>query len=110
MSNSEQIFPAFIIVWVILGLWAGYFLLSNNAALKRKVWSRFVVVTGLLFVGFVVAMDFTNPMLIVVVPVVALISYRNLHAMRFCNPSATNMSLNPFVNPTVCYKCGGKLE
>ena len=88
-GNPDQIFPVFFGVWVVLGLFsAGFFFLNKNAPLKRKVWPPFVVVAGVLFIGFAMAMGFPSQMLFVMVPVVALITYLNLRAVSSAIPVA----------------------
>jgi len=112
LGNADQVFPIFFGVWVVLGLFsAGFFFLSKNASLKRKVWAPFSIFTGLLFVGFIWAMGFPAQVLYVAVPAVALITFLNLRAVRFCGScGATLMSQNPLSRPAFCSKCGAKLE
>ena len=112
LGNPDQVFPVFFGVWVVLGLFsAGFFFLNKNAQLKRKVWPRFVVVTGALFAGFVWAMGFPSHVMFIVVPAVALITVLNLHAVQFCNScGATIMSQNPLSKPAFCSKCGAGLK
>lgn len=107
LGNSEQVFPVFFGVWVLLGLFsASFFFLSKNAHLKRKVWPPFIVITGILFAGFVWAMGF-----LIVIPAVALITFLNLRAVQFCNScGATIMTQNPLSKPMFCSKCGAGLK
>ena len=107
-GSAEQVFPVFIAVWVVLGLSsAAFFFLNKNAPLKRKVWPPFVVITGVLFVGFAWAMGFPADFFFVLVPATAVITALNLRAVQFCNScGATLMSQNPFSRPAFCSKCG----
>jgi len=111
-GSPGQVFPVFIGVWVVLGLFsAGFFFLGKNAKLKRKVWPPFVVATAVLFVGFTWATDLPADALFIVVPVVALITILNLRAVQFCNScGATVMSQNFFSKPAFCSKCGAGLK
>lgn len=110
-GNPEQIFPIFFGVWVVLGLFsAGFFFLNKNSALKRKVWPPFVIVTGLLFIGFTLAMGIPSDALYIMLPAVVLITVLNLKAVQFCDScGATIMSQNPLAKPEFCSKCGSKL-
>jgi hypothetical protein len=111
IANPDQIFPVFLGVWVVLGLCSAGFFLSKNAQLKRKVWPPFVVVTGILFAGFVWSMGIPSEGLIIFVPAIALITFLNLRAVQFCNScGATTMSQNPLSKPAVCSKCGAGLK
>ena len=113
LGNPEQIFPVFAGVWVVLGLFsAGFLFLSKNAQLKRKLWPPFLILTGVLFVGFIWAMGAIPWQgMLVAVPLVALITYLNLRAVQFCDScGSTVMSQNPFPLPAFCSKCGSKLS
>lgn len=111
-SNAEQIFPIFIGVWVVLGLFSAvFFFLGKNAQLKRKVWPPFTIATAVLFVGFAWAMGFPSEVFFVMVPAVALITFLNLRSTKFCDACGkTIMSQNPFSSPEFCSKCGSKLQ
>lgn len=109
-QEIPEIFPVFFGVWVVLGLFSVAFFLNKNAPLKRKVWPPFIIATGLLFIGFTLAMGIPRHMLGIIVPAVALITILNLRAVQFCNScGATIMSQNPFVKAAFCSKCGAKL-
>jgi len=110
-ANPAQVFPVFIGVWVVLGVFsAAFFFLSKNAPLKPRVWPPFIVIVGLLFAGFTVAMGAPSQALLIMAPAVVLITYLNLRAVQFCNLcAATIMSQNPFAKPAFCSKCGAKL-
>jgi hypothetical protein len=111
-DDTNQIFPIFFGVWIVLGLVSGgFFIVSKNAPLKRKVWPPFTIATGLLFIGFSLAMGLPAQMLYVVVPGVALVTVLNLRAAQFCNScGATIMSGNLASKPAFCSKCGAKLD
>lgn len=111
-SSAEQVFPIFFGVWVVLGLFsAAFFFLNKNAVLKRKVWPPFVVVTGMLFLGFTWAMGFPAQVMYVAVPAVIAITLLNLRAVQFCGScGATQMSQNPFSKPAYCSKCGAQFK
>jgi hypothetical protein len=110
-SSFDQYFPIAIGVWIALGLLsAGFFFLYKNAAVKRKVFLPFMVLVGLLFLGFGVATDMPTDMLAIVVPFLVVIIYLNLRTVKFCDAcGTTNMSSNPLKAPAFCHKCGAKL-
>ncbi len=110
--NPEQIFPIFFVVWVGLGLFSAcFFFLNKNAPLKRKVWPRFMILTGVLFVGFVWSMSGSAQMLFILVPAVTLITLLNLRALHFCDAcGATLINQNPLSRPAFCSKCGANLK
>jgi hypothetical protein len=113
VGNAEQVFPVFAGVWLALGLVsAGFLFLSKNVRLKRRLWPPFLVLTGVLFVGFTWAMGAVPGQgMLVVVPLVALIIYLNLRAVQFCDScGVTVLSQNPFSRPAFCSKCGARLS
>ncbi len=111
-GNSNQMFPVFFGVWIVLGLAStGFFFFNKNAGLKRKVWPPFMVITGLLFIGFSLAIGIPGNALYLMVPAVVLITLLNLRSAHFCNAcGATIQTQNPFSKRTFCSKCGAKLE
>jgi hypothetical protein len=112
LGNPDQVFPVFFGLWAVLGVFsAGFFFLSRNAQLKRKVWRPFVVITSVLFVAFVWAMGVPSQFMVIAIPAVALITFLNLHTVQFCNScGATIMSQNPLSKPAFCSKCGAPLK
>jgi hypothetical protein len=111
-AQAERVFPVFIGVWAVLGIFsAGFFLLNNNATLKRKVWPPFVIGVGVLFLGFVALMGFPLEMLFIMAPAVVLITFLNLRSVKFCNACGkTLMSQNPLTPPKYCSRCGASLD
>ena len=111
-GSAEQVAPVFIVVWIVLGLFsAGFFLLNKNAQLKRKVLPPFVVGTGILFAGFMLATGAPWEVMLIFGPAIALITFLNLRSITFCNScGATLMNQNPFSKPAFCSKCGASLK
>ena len=92
-EGSADLFPVFFSVWILLGLFsAGFFFLNKNAAFKRKVWPPFVVLTGVLFVAFALALRIPGQALVVMVPAVVLITFFNLRTVQFCDGCGWNGS------------------
>jgi hypothetical protein len=113
-AQAERVFPIFLGVWIVLGVFSvAFFFFNQNAALKRKVHQPFVIGIGVLFVGFVVLMGFPLDtfFFFVMVPAVALITFLNLRNTKFCDSCGkTLISQNPFARPKFCSKCGANLE
>ncbi|MEO8390984.1 MAG: hypothetical protein ABI893_04590 [Polaromonas sp.] len=110
--QADTVFPIFVAVWVVLGLGSSaFFFLNKDAALKRRVWPGFTVVTGVVFLFFVWLMGAGAEVLLVGVPAVVLITALNLRAVRFCDSCGkTLMNQNPFSPPRFCSKCGAELK
>lgn len=110
-SHAPQGFPAFFVIWVLMGLGVStFFSLSRNAALKRRVWPYVSVATGLVFVGFAVTMGFPQQGLLLMVPFVALITLLNVRATKFCDACGkTVRDQNLFSPMKFCPKCGAQL-
>ena len=71
----------------------------------------FLVFTGALFLGFVFYIGALNEFLCVAVPMVALITWLNIRAIRFCDACGRTLhNQNPFSLPTFCSKCGAPLR
>ena len=106
-----QVFPVFVGVWVMLGLFSfGFFDLNKNARLKRRFWPPFVIAVGILFVGFGLAMGIPSRLLPIVVTAVLGITLLNLRSVKFCDScGATIMDQNPFSRARYCSKCGAGL-
>jgi hypothetical protein len=112
--EPEQIFPIFFGVWVVLGISASaFFFFNRNAALKRKIHPPFTIFVGILFLGFCALMGFAREpfFFIVMLPMVALITFLNIRNIRFCDAfGRTIFTQNPFSRPRFCAKCGADLD
>src|SRR5262245_54978165 len=113
-AQAERIFPIFFGVWILLGVFsAAFYLLCNNAALKRKVHPPFVIGVSVLFLCFVVLMDFPHDAFFfcLFVPMIVVLTFLNIRNTKFCSACGkTLFSQNPFVPPKFCSKCGANLE
>ncbi len=112
LSTSDRLLPVLIGVWVVFGLFASaFFFVSKNANLKRKAWPPFMIAGALVFLGFSWTMGFSARMFFFELPVVALITFLNVRAMRFCDACGkTNTTQNHFSPARFCSKCGASLE
>ncbi len=94
------------------------FFLKRDAALKRKWFPRYIVLVGVLLVLFSSAMTVAGShsfaslwMVVLVVPVVALISYLNVKFTKFCDKCGATIVDHNWFSPTrFCSKCGAKLD
>ncbi len=108
--RPDVIFPLFFIVWtVLLGL-VTLFYLKASLATKRR-FHPYVVVTGaLVFLGFVTVI-LPASSFVVIVPVVALVSFFNYKMTRFCDAcGATVVQRPPWRSLGACPKCGGRVD
>ncbi|MCU6434368.1 hypothetical protein LPB67_11350 [Undibacterium sp. Jales W-56] len=111
-NSVQQVFPVFLVIWALLGgSGAAFFFFNRNAALKRKVLPFFVVLAGLLFLGFIFYTDASTESLYLAVPMVTLITFLNIRTIRFCDACGrTERSQSPFSLPKFCSKCGAAMK
>lgn len=110
--DLQNLFQLFFGIWIILGIISFViFVASKNAQLKRMLWPHFIIITALLLIGFAVLLGFRGNTLFVMIPVVVLVSYMNIRAVRFCDACGkTVFSQNPLQKPKYCSDCGAKLK
>ena len=84
--TADDIFPIFFVVWILLGISGSVlFYGRRDVAFKRKYFPWYVCLAGVLFLGFVAAMGVPLPLLALMAPFVALITYMNLRGTHFCD-------------------------
>ncbi|EHU4933579.1 hypothetical protein KY890_002957 [Vibrio vulnificus] len=102
-------------VQIAFGVWAGVSLLgyvlfyaNKNTQFKRKYYPAFSVVTGVLFLFIVNLMGFfKHQFWIVIVPIVALITFMNIRGAKFCdNCGKSNCTQSLKDKKIECQKCG----
>ena len=110
-GQPDFISRTFLATWVVIILSAlVFFTFNKNAALKRKMWTPYLVGVGILFVGFIWLEGPPPRVLSMDAPAVALIVIYHIWSTRFCDSCGrTNLTQNPFSRPKFCYKCGAKL-
>src|SRR4051794_22591855 len=109
---------ALLPTWLVMSAWVGYgvlgfyFLFSRNLSRKRRLYRPYVLGSGVLFLGVLVAMGFPPFMLLFAAPFVALITFLNLRrGLRFCEQcGATVWSMVPLMKPRHCSHCGALLS
>ena len=107
----------FVGTFIVLGV-VGFFVFTfgKDVAFKKKWFPRSVILAGVLFVLFsntvmvIHSRSFSIlAILIIEIPFVALISYLNIRATKFCdNCGATAVNHNPFSRMRFCSKCGAE--
>lgn len=110
-GDAASVFPIFFGVWMLLGLGSfAFFHLNRNAVLKRKVWPIVVLLSGILFIGFIWKMGIRGNGVYMAVPAVVLISLLNLRATKFCDSCGRTLhNQGLFSAAEYCPKCGVKL-
>ncbi len=107
-----------IIFVILMGLFVAFglagsivFLVSKNAAFKKKYFPWYVISIGVIF-GLsiiVTGMDFVG--LIVFLPAIALITFMNLRMTKFCDSCGkTIINRALFSKVNYCSNCGAKLN
>jgi hypothetical protein len=105
---ADQVFPIFFGVWILLGV-AGFrlFYVGRDVAFKRKYFPWYVGLAAVLFLGFGIATGLPLFGIAVMALFVALISYMNLRATRFCDAcGCTVVQPMPFSRAEFCSRCG----
>jgi hypothetical protein len=111
-GNADKMFPIFFGTWIVLGILSFYlFFIRNDYEFKVKYFKFFVILVGILFLGFVTAMGVPPQVFVIMVPAVALITFLNIKFTRFCkNCGKTIINNVPFTKIEFCPKCGSKLQ
>ena len=105
-------FPVFFGIWFVISFGsAAFFRLSKNADLKRRVWVPFLVVTSVVFIGFVWSTIKQVQVLYWLVPAVCILTLINLRTVQFCNScGVTVRTPSPWRKAAFCPKCGAHLD
>lgn len=119
-SLPEQILNAcFFGVWFVLGTVAVVlFYFGTDVTLKRRWYPRFVILSGILFGTFASSFFVIKSpslggagILVLVIPVVAFVSYLNIKLVKFCDKCGAMLySQNPFASMKFCSRCGAELN
>lgn len=108
---SEQLFFTFFAIWILLAISSLVFYRTADLQMKRRWHPRLVVVSGVLFLGFVSLMMPPWPTLAIAAPAVALIAYLNLTLTKFCpRCGAVLFRQNWFSKMDFCQSCGAALN
>jgi len=111
MREHPELFPWFAGIWIGLGILSFlFFQFSRSVQLKKRLLPVFIVGVGVLFSGFVLLMSGKPEIMLIVIPVVAIISFLNLRMIRVCETCGrTVYNTMMFFKMEYCSKCGAKL-
>jgi predicted RNA-binding Zn-ribbon protein involved in translation (DUF1610 family) len=111
MRAHPEVTPWFIGIWIalaIVGIWVTY--LDKNVPRKKRLIPVFIVGAGVIFVVFTLLMTGDWRAMALVVPVVALITFLNLHQFKVCSTCGRTIHSGMwFARAEYCPKCGGRL-
>ncbi len=119
---TSLLVASFAGTWIILGaISAVVFYFGRNVAFKRRWFAPFVILVGILFVGFSTAIYATLPRkagqfavwqeLALIVPLTIVFTYLNLKLTRFCDAcGATVFPRHLFGRSRFCPSCGVSLD
>lgn len=109
---KPEIFPIFFVFWIALAV-AGFFLFyaNKNVRFKKKYFPWYVIFSSILFLSFTVKMGTPLETLFFIVPVLALITFLNIRATKFCDHCGrTIINQMWFTKAEYCAKCGARLD
>lgn len=112
MFDPDVVWPVFFATWIVLIVVAFFvFHVSRDAARKRRLFPRYIVGVGALFLGFMFAAGFPIGMVLTSIPLVAFFTWLNLRQTRFCAICGrTAMAFSLGAMPRYCQHCGAALE
>lgn len=106
-------FVVFMVFWIVLGVTSFlFFQFNRNASLKRRIWSPFVIIIGIIFASFVWHMSGgSREVFLFMLPAILIISVLNIRLTRFCQSCGRTLQAQPFSSAgSYCKYCGAKLE
>jgi hypothetical protein len=107
--SKDAVGTVFIVTWLVLFVAAGVIHTWASPALKMKLQRTLPVWIGLLFLTFVYLLGGIDT-LYWAAPIVALITYLNVAAVRICpHCGATNTSHTLIPAPKYCQRCSAAL-
>ena len=113
MDEIRQIiFVIFMGLFVILGI-AGniLFFTGKNVAFKKKYFSWYVIAAGVLFGLSIIATGMEFIGLMIFIPAIALITFMNLRAIKFCDSCGKTIVSSAWLSKVnFCSNCGAKLN
>jgi hypothetical protein len=117
-SLTAIVTAVFFGTWIVLGIASVVASWTMRAATKRRWMPIYVVLIGVLFLGFSTTLMYLGSrslaslgMLFVMVPAIVLISYLNIKLTKFCDAcDATLFSSNWFMPMKFCPRCGAPLD
>ena len=109
-SGPSAFVMGFFVFWMALAV-AGFllFYVNKNVAFKRRYFSWYLALAGVLFVCLVLGTGGAAGLWLVV-PAIALITFMNIHLTRFCDACGRTIIGQMFSRPKFCPKCGAALN
>lgn len=107
--RPELVFTIFIGVWVTLLVVVGLFYWRGSLATKRRFHPFVVIAAALIFLGFI-TLIMPASTFVVIVPVVALMSFLNYKSTKFCDSCGATTVRVPGTKPAPCRKCGAAVS
>jgi hypothetical protein len=108
---DRDVFPWFFVFWIALGI-TGFllFFVNKDVKFKRRYFRWYVILVGVIFIGFACGTDGSWGALAFMGPAVALITYLNIRGTRFCDKCGrTIIDHMPFSRAEYCSRCGAQL-
>jgi hypothetical protein len=106
--RPELVFPIFMGVWVTLLVGVALFYWKGSLATKRRFHPFVVAGAALIFLGFI-TLIMPASTFVVIVPVVALMSFLNYKITKFCGSCGATTVRVPGTKPAPCRKCGAAI-
>jgi hypothetical protein len=106
--RPELLFPVFIGVWIVLLVLVSLFYLKGSLAAKRRFHPFVVGGAALLFLGFITLLMPASTF-VVIVPIVALMSFLNYKITKFCESCGATTIRVPGTPAVACRKCGSQV-
>jgi hypothetical protein len=107
--RPEQLFPIFMGVWLALLVAVSLFYWKGSLATKRRFHPYVVIAAALIFLGFI-TLIMPASTFVVIVPVVALVSFLNYKVTKFCDACGATTVRVPGANAAPCRKCGATIS
>src|SRR5258706_14458976 len=109
--DKEPIERIFFLTWLVLGgIGLCLFFINKNASFKRSIFPWFSILVGALFLSFMVLLDTPRHVFFIIIPMIALITFLNIHRTKFCDACGkTVYNYGGVGRPKQCSKCGAML-
>jgi len=110
--RGVDLVTVFLVFWSGLAI-AGFFLffVSKKVSFKKRYFHWYLILGGVLFLGFIMAAEGSWGMFAFAAPFVVLILYWNFRLTRFCESCGrTIIDPIPFSRAEFCPTCGVRLD
>ena len=101
----------FAVVWVSMGVGAYFlFIRSRNAALKRRYYAPYILISSTLFLAYVAATAEHWRVVAFALPFIVLITYINLRSIKFCGACGRTYNNGWFGKVRRCPNCDAEID